>query len=204
VFRLFFLCLVAILPLFADDTVRTETETNTSPALKDLGLSQWLLYNHRPNAKSRFGYGFNFRYLNFLTTQRVELTASGTLYLGKGFVNLNPGRTTDGRWTTSIVGGYRFGGGWSLVALADPKWHHRVDLPTTVFKKLWVGKGPLYWRVDDFHVGNGHAYHYQGVEIRAHPMRYAELFVAPQISLLGPKKFVTEFGFRTSFSFPRR
>jgi hypothetical protein len=42
------------------------------------------------------------------------------------------------------------------------------------------------------------------VELRMRPMRHVELFVAPQLSVLGPKRFVTEFGLRTSFSFPRR
>lgn len=198
-FRLFFLLFFSLSPLWADCSLRTESEGQTSVALKDFGLSQWGWLNCRPTG-SRFGYGVNFRYLNFLTTERVEVTASGTLYLGKGFVNINPGRTTDGRWTTSIVGGYKLPLGISAVALVDPKWHHRADLPTTIFKKLWVCRGWLCGRVDDFHVGKAHAYHYEGIEARWRPVKHVELFAAPQLSILGTKKsVVAEFGLRMDF-----
>ncbi len=187
------------LMLWAEDTIRTEAEIQSAPGLTQFGVSKWLFYNHCATPKSRFCYGGNARYFRFGTTNRVELTASGTLNLKNGFINLNPGRTTDGRYTTSVVLGYRWGK-WSALALADPKWRHSKTRPNTIFSKATFGRGPLHARVENLHVAGKRVSSFLGVEARWKQGHY-EIFGSPMISLVGPNKFVLQFGLRTNWKF---
>ena len=197
-FRITLLAALMLPPLWGEHTFRTEEEVQSSPGVSEFGASDWFFYSYRPAPKSRFGFGANARYFKSGATNRGEFTANGTLYVGQGFINLNPGITTEGRWTTSVVTGYKRGK-WLALGLADPKWHRNASLPTTVFAKCYGGRGPLFFRIDDFRAGGKHLFAYVGAEVRLKAGEHIEFFGAPQVSLLGAKKLVLQFGVRTSF-----
>jgi hypothetical protein len=199
--RAIFLLLFFLPPLetlWAEDVFRTETEIQSAPGLERFGVSQFFWFTHKPAPNSRFGFGANVRYYRFSPTNRGEFTASGTMYLKTGFINLNPGRTTDGRYTTAVVLGYRWGK-WSALALADPKWRHSATRPNTIFSKGTFGRGPLHVRAENFHVAGNRVSSYLGVEFRQKFANHYEVFGAPMISWVGKNRFVLQFGLRTNW-----
>src|SRR3989344_7114563 len=177
------LLLLLCRPAFGQWKIATETEGSPQPA-----FSQFLWVNHRKSEPSRFGFSGQIRRFDFgRQVNRWEPSVGFSVFFGQKKQNTLSvyggrtfeGRLADGRILTPVFASIQI---WKLrlLQVVDPKYRH-AQLPSTVFRKTWVGRGRWWFRAEGLHVGNGvgTAFSLWGGEYRQ-PLPYGfHFYVAP-------------------------
>jgi len=201
-------------PLFGEEWTRGwkfsgETEFGSGPKPN---FSQFLWGDYKKSEKSRFGFAFQGRRFDYdRIVNRWEPAVGATVFFGykqTNSVSLFAGRTfegklNDGQIFTPVVASVGFKG-IRVVHVFDPKFPHG-DLPGTLYRKTWVGRGSIWFRAEGLHIGRGIGTEFSmwGGEVRYPFGRHFHLYWAAMYDSAQKdhnKPFVTLGGLLWSFN----